>query len=419
MKLKLLEIGAQTELLSACRLSLLLGVFTADNRVADFLKFARNVIQSQYAILMFKHEPYIWFSSDEGCRPFLADLNDQLDAFFTDTDLLTQAHPQYAALSAHMTQLGAVHSRLVAIDLIDQESSVGSVVFFDEVPTDFDLQHIEIVHGLSRALMNVIRLRLENTQLKEKLEEQEALNFSKTKFFQIIAHDLRAPFHGLVGFADVLANEPDSLDAAAKQEISEYLYDTAQSTYNLLEGLLNWAMAEGGRLSYHPINFKLKQSTHIVSSVLSSLAVKKNIALIDEVPPDTKVYADINMITSVIQNLVSNALKFSHTDGSGKVTLSAELDQQHEAVHLYIVDNGLGMTPQQIDSLFHPNVTVSQKGTAGEKGTGLGLVLCKRFIDLNHGYIAVRSKQGQGTTFKVTLPAATHHHQALIQSEAQ
>ena len=111
-----------------------------------------------------------------------------------------------------------------------------------------------------------------------------------------------------------MAQERDTLDEASIQSISDYLYDTTQSTYNLLESLLTWAMAEGGRFVYHPINYELKQSTKIVCDVLKSLALKKNIELIDQVPEDIKVHADINMITSVLQNLVSNALKFTPMD---------------------------------------------------------------------------------------------------------
>src|SRR5690606_20462191 len=147
---------------------------------------------------------------------------------------------------------------------------------------------------LAESLVKRVKLNEEHTQLKELYEQQCAQNFSKTKFFQIIAHDLRAPFHGLLGFSEVLAQERDTLDESSIQSISDYLYDTAQSTYNLLESLLTWAMAEGGRFVYHPINYELKQSTKIVCDVLKSLALKKNIELIDQVPEDIKVHADIN-----------------------------------------------------------------------------------------------------------------------------
>lgn len=141
------------------------------------------------------------------------------------------------------------------------------------------------------------------------------------------------------------------------------------------------------------------------------MALQKNIQLINTLETDIKVYADINMITSVIQNLVSNALKFTHTDGTGKVIIRAEQDK--DQVHIYIQDTGLGMTKDQIDNLFEPKITISRQGTLGEKGTGLGLVLCKRFIDLNQGQICVTSKEGEGTLFKVSLPAASQAHKAL------
>ncbi|MCE1272779.1 MAG: HAMP domain-containing histidine kinase, partial [Acinetobacter sp.] len=249
-----------------------------------------------------------------------------------------------------------------------------------------------------------LELKVNHDQLKELYEQEAALNFSKTKFFSIISHDLRAPFHGLLGFSEILAKERDTLDESSIQNIADYLYDTSQSTYNLLESLLNWSMAEGGRFVYHPINFKLRQITNIVTDVLKTLAIKKNIQLINEVDENLKVYADMNMITSVIQNLVSNALKFTDIDGSGKVFIQAQT--QGNFVEIYIKDTGLGMTLEQIETLFQPRITVSFKGTAGEKGAGLGLSLCKRFVDLNHGEISVSSNEGEGTIFKVVLPAA-------------
>ena len=411
MELKLLEIGSQTEQLSACKLSLLMGVFTQENRIADFLKFARSMLQTDYAILAFKGEPYIWFSSDEGCKPFLAEADARVNRFFDEHDLITPQSEIYAEVSAYMQSLGMYHQRMLAVDLCDSGDSVGHVYLFDQHSAAFDPKSIVIVREFIQSLMGIIRLRLENAELKEEFEQQAALNFSKTKFFQIIAHDLRAPFHGLLGFSEILAKERDTLDEKGIQDISEYVFDTAQSTYNLLENLLNWTMAEGGRFVYHPINFELQQSVKIVSNVLASLALQKNIQLINTLETDIKVYADINMITSVIQNLVSNALKFTHTDGTGKVIIRAEQDK--DQVHIYIQDTGLGMTKAQIDNLFEPKITISRQGTLGEKGTGLGLVLCKRFIDLNQGQICVTSKEGEGTLFKVSLPAASQAHKAL------
>jgi signal transduction histidine kinase len=166
-------------------------------------------------------------------------------------------------------------------------------------------------------------------------------------------------------------------------------------------------MAEGGRFVYHPINFKLRQITNIVTDILKTLAIKKNIQLINEVDENLKVYADINMMTSVIQNLVSNALKFTDVDGSGKVYIQAQ--NKGTYIEVYVKDTGLGMTQEQIKDLFQPRVKMSFKGTAGEKGAGLGLSLCKRFVEMNLGEINVTSHEGEGTVFTVLLPIEREH----------
>ncbi|UIJ76256.1 MULTISPECIES: sensor histidine kinase [unclassified Acinetobacter] len=412
MALRLLDIGTQTELLTSCRLSLLMGVYTDDNRIAEFLKFARGIVQVDNAVLAFKNEPYIWYASEHIFKAFMAEADDdRLDQFFAEHSRIDRDTENYQAYCDYMQELGLGHQRLVAFDLKYDQDSIGKVILFDDQVTAFEAKQLKIVEEFVQSLVNIIQLRVENAELKEAYEQQSALNFSKTKFFQIIAHDLRAPFHGLLGFSEVLAQERHTLDDSSVQNIADYLYDTTQSTYNLLESLLNWAMAEGGRFVYHPINFDLHQSAKIVSDVLNSLAVKKNIRLINAVPEGIKVNADINMITSVMQNLVSNALKFTHTDGRGVVTISA--DRDGERVVFTIQDTGLGMTQAQIDDLFQQKLTVSIKGTAGERGTGLGLVLCKRFVDLNQGEIVVNSKEGEGTQFKVWLPQATSLHQTL------
>ena len=370
------------------------------------------MLGAQQAVLAFHNEPYIWYSSNHGFKAFCSPGETCLSPYFEGQAFIDHQHAQYPNLVQHVSDFGVEAKRYLAFDLrMSDGVSLGQVLFFDLHQECFNPEDIATVQDFTNSLTHIIELKADHAELKEMYEQQAALNYSKTKFFQIIAHDLRAPFHGLLGFSEVLAQERETLDESSVQSISEYLYDTAQSTYNLLESLLNWAMAEGGRFIYHPINFELKQSTKIVCDVLNSLAVKKNIQLIDQIEEDLKVCADINMITSVIQNLVSNALKFTPTDGTGQVIITAS--QSEAGVHISVRDTGLGMSQTQMDQLFQQSVTASIKGTAGEKGTGLGLVLCKRFIDLNHGEIFVDSREGEGTTFNVTLPAATSTHQAL------
>ena len=191
----------------------------------------------------------------------------------------------------------------------------------------------------------------------------------------------------------------------------------AEQILNLHQNTLEQdaAMAEGGNFVYHPINFKLNQLVDIVYDVLKSFAYKKNIELSHHVPADLAVYADMNMMTSVVQNLVANALKFTHMDGSGKVSIHAQ--RVENGIELKVTDSGLGMSATQLEHIFEPQIKFSLKGTNGEAGTGLGLVLCKRFIALNHGEIYVTSKEGIGTVFSIILPAAVNEHQTLVKAE--
>ncbi|TCB35676.1 HAMP domain-containing histidine kinase [Acinetobacter sp. ANC 4910] len=403
MNIQLLEIGSETEQLSACRLSLLLGITSSQNQISSFLKLARQLLAVDYAVLQFYNEPYAWVSMQSGLKAYASS---SLFPSLIRQAYIDERHPDYSIFLTAISTLGLVSQpRLVVLNLQNSEGdSVGHVALFDHQTQAFTQDQIQMLQELFASLMKYIELKIDHAELKEMYEQQSALNFSKTKFFQIIAHDLRAPFHGLLGFSEVLAQERGSLDEDSIQNIADYLHDTTQSTYSLLESLLNWAMAEGGRFVFHPINFQLKQASKIVFDVLNGLAIKKNIQLIDAVPEEIKVFADINMVTSVIQNLVSNALKFTHMDGSGVVQISAEVTSK--GVEIAIQDTGLGMTAQQIEQLFQPRLTVSFKGTDGEKGMGLGLVLCKRFVEINQGKIQVQSKEGEGTLFKVTLPQA-------------
>ena len=411
MTLELLRIGAETEKLGACELALLLGVYSRDNRVENFLRIATNVLETRQSILVFANEPYGWYFSQGAYHAFIIKEHTCFEKFFLDQYCIDSRHVNYDAASCIFKKWGVEFNHFTAASLKNNNQIIGYTVFFDGQQQVYNEDKVAVVCALIQTLISVINLCQENVALKEINEQQTALNYSKTKFFQIIAHDLRAPFHGLLGFSDVLARERKVLNDHDIQEISEYLFDTAQSTYNLLESLLNWAMAEGGRFICHPINFDLYQSGQIVVDVLGGLAINKNIKLINEIKTNTKVYADINMITSVIQNLVSNALKFTPIDGSGEVIIRAE--KVNDQVSIYILDTGLGMSNVQIENLFEPKLTVSISGTMGEHGAGLGLVLCKRFIDLNHGSISVTSREGEGTIFKVDLPRERSMHKAV------
>ena len=408
MAIQLLELQ-QAEKLSACKISLSLGLTAEQNLLEQFLQFNRKLMQASTALLAFHQEPYVWHRCPEKLQAIdSSKIIKSLNTLFVNDDLIDSQHTQYQTLLAFLNPLKRKVQTAVAFHLRHpDQTSLGYIILFDEVAQEFSELQKQLLKDHCVSFMQQLELKFSHDELKELYEQEAALNFSKTKFFSIISHDLRAPFHGLLGFSEILAKERDTLDESSIQNIADYLYETSQSTYNLLESLLNWAMAEGGRFVYHPINFKLRQITNIVTDILKSLAIKKNIQLINEVDENLKIYADMHMITSLIQNLVSNALKFTDIDGSGKVYIGAK--SEGDFVAITIKDSGLGMTEEQIQNLFQPRITASFKGTAGEKGAGLGLTLCKRFVDLNQGQISVSSQEGDGTTFKVLLPAEREH----------
>ncbi|WP_426455290.1 sensor histidine kinase [Acinetobacter sp. KB005] len=407
----------QIEQLSACRISLLLGLNAEQNYIEQFFRFSLRLLKCKKALLTFNQEPYFWHRCPDGMTAISFKPSKHLKQCFAKQQIINHSHPSYQNLTNYLKELNIECNRALAVHLLHPDkTSMGFAVFFDDDAATFEDEDIQLLLDYCSTFMQQVELKFNYEELNELYEQQVAINSSKTKFFSIISHDLRAPFHGLLGFSEVLAKERETLDESSIQNIADYLYDTSQSTYNLLESLLTWAMAEGGRFVYHPINFNLRQVSNIVFDVLYTLALKKNIELVNAVPEDLKIYADINMMTSVIQNLVSNALKFTDVDGSGKVFIEAK--QTGENIEITVRDTGLGMTKQQMANLFHPRITASFKGTAGEKGAGLGLSLCKRFVEINQGKINVSSKEGVGTTFKVLLPSAQDTHDPHIEYQS-
>lgn len=396
------EVSAELSQLSECRYALMLGVLTPQNRLEDFLKFSCAILNVKHSVLVFENEPYVWHYSEHcfGLLPQCLAQNFKYSFYtgvcFPQNDEIFINFRQHLQLDEHTFQ------RLIGFQLKYQNTLLGYLYLYDDSLQEIEKEKVILVEQLIHNLMHTLQLYTDNAQLHEEYEQQISLNFSKNKYLQILSHDLRAPFHGLIGFADVLLNENQDLTANETHDIVHYLHDTLQSTYQLLESVLKWSMADGGRFIYHPLNFKLKAASSIVCKVLNGLAQKKKIEIIDEISADIEVYADIHMITSVIQNLVSNALKFSPPNKQCKVTLSAYVEGN--TVKIHVQDHGLGMSQSQLDQLFSPDLNSSVLGTAGEVGAGLGLVLCKRFIELNLGMITVKSEPTKGTTFIVCLP---------------
>ncbi|MCF8298270.1 MAG: hybrid sensor histidine kinase/response regulator [Saprospiraceae bacterium] len=241
-----------------------------------------------------------------------------------------------------------------------------------------------------------------NADLEKKVElrtkELSEVNATKDKFFSIIAHDLKNPFNAMIGITEILMEDYDSFDDASKKDLIKDLNFVSTNTSKLLHNLLEWSRAQTGRIDLNQEIFELDSIVNDNISLLKAQADNKKITLFSEVK-NTKVICDKNMITTVIRNLISNALKFTNNNGEVKVCANYKGD----FVEVAICDNGVGIDETSRKKLFKINEKVKTPGTANEEGTGLGLLLCKEFIEKNGGKIWVESEIGKGSQFKFTV----------------
>jgi len=260
------------------------------------------------------------------------------------------------------------------------------------------------------------RKHVEDKLLNYNLELKET-NQSKDKFFSILAHDLKNPFGGLLGFIDLLYEDIDELTTDQVKEYLQNIRTASYHTYSLLENLLEWSRIQTGKVQFRPSRFDLREEIESVVQVLEANAVRKNIKLLNLVPAGVEAEADRNMIHSVIQNLTANAIKFSNSNSSvtisGKYTAvpgtrSLDNDESNSKprkwYEISVTDTGIGIPEEIRPKLFKLDGQFSMAGTANEPGTGLGLILCKEMVEKNGGQIRVESASGNGSTFAFTLP---------------
>ena len=243
--------------------------------------------------------------------------------------------------------------------------------------------------------------RIENS-LKESNEELKELNATKDKFFSIVAHDLRSPFQALIGYSEMLASDIEKLTSEEIISFSRTLNDNIISLYGLITNLLQWSMLQRNMLDFKPININLYDAVNKIVEISERRASQKSISILNQVDNNLQVFADVDMTRSIIQNLLVNAIKFTKTDGQIIISAAANND----FIEIFVQDTGIGIEADKSDELFNFNSIYTTNGTEGERGTGLGLPLCKDFAEKNGGKIWVESEVGKGSKFTFTLPNA-------------
>ena len=249
-----------------------------------------------------------------------------------------------------------------------------------------------------------VDLQSELIVAKEKAEENEIklgeLIATKDKLFSIIAHDLRSPFNSILGFLELLIENVKNYEVADVEKYLGIINLSAKNTLVLLDNLLNWAKSQTGQIIFKPEKIVLSSLIQEIFELLNPSAKNKNIVLNHIQSEEIIVFADLNMIKTVLRNLISNAIKF--TNSNGKINVYGL--QNDKFIEIAVSDNGVGMNEETQNELFRLETNETSKGTANEKGSGLGLILCKEFVEKHGGKIWVKSELGKGSVFKFTLP---------------
>jgi signal transduction histidine kinase len=279
-------------------------------------------------------------------------------------------------------------------------------------------KNVDIARAILKALIKRLRsnnileeqltqksyeLKQEKEEIEKKRKELEELNATKDKFFSIIAHDLKNPFNTVIGLSELLLYRYDSYDEDKIKEFIGQINKFSSNAYNLLDNLLQWARSQTNRIKVNKSQVNICKLAKENTFLLQDKADEKNIQLINEVDGSLICWVDKNMINTVIRNLISNALKFTEENGYVKI-VSENMDDNK--VKISVVDNGVGMDKEDIPKLFNITTNFSSEGTNSEAGTGLGLILCKEFIEKNDGEIWAESEKGKGSSFSFTIPKA-------------
>ncbi len=250
---------------------------------------------------------------------------------------------------------------------------------------------------------NLITERKENEEkIRLQNRELQKINAEKDKFFSIIAHDLKSPFNSIVGFSELLKENANTKNYEPTAKYAEIILQSSKRAMELLTNLMEWSRSQTGRLDFNPVHFEMISLVHDIVLLYSDSADQKSIAINLDLPSHAPVLADKEMISTVLRNLLSNAIKF--TNNQGRILIQVK-NEQHQLL-VSVIDNGIGIPKEAIENIFRIDSKYTTSGTQNEKGTGLGLILCKDFIQKHNGKIWVESEQEKGSIFSFIIPSS-------------
>jgi PAS domain S-box-containing protein len=298
--------------------------------------------------------------------------------------------------------------------------------FLENYELLFQLKTGKVITGLMSAseislygiphIMSVTRdisdRKQNEVEIQQKNDELRKLNAEKDKFFSIIAHDLRSPFSGFLGLTEIMAEDLPNMGIAEAQEIALSLSKSANNIYRLLNNLLEWSQIQNGSISFNPEIVQLRPIIEESIAMTLESARAKEIEISLDFPDGLKIFADTYMLQAIFRNLISNAIKY--TQKGGKVNVLARTTDDKN-IEIFVRDSGIGMSQEMIDNLFRIDVITNRLGTDGEPTSGLGLMLCKEFVEKHGSKIRVKSEVGVGTVFNFYLPISVEKEENFSQ----
>jgi len=274
-----------------------------------------------------------------------------------------------------------------------------------------DMGIIVVYTDITRSVEAEVKLKAHDRRMEEMVTELNILNDTKDKFFSIIAHDLKNPFGSLLGASEYLYKEIDKHEIQKARKLSKILYDSSRNAYDILSNLLNWSRSQSGNLDFNPMRVNLYEIVDKNVKLSAVQAAEKDIDIQVKLKDSFECTADPDMLNTILRNLISNALKF--TPDGGKVIIDAS--RNDDEVVILVKDTGTGMGKEDLDKLFRIDVKHISVGTNNERGTGLGLILCKEFIQYHGGNIWVESQPQKGSTFYFSIPDSRDRSDSMKQ----
>lgn len=276
-------------------------------------------------------------------------------------------------------------------------TGIGNPPIYTQLTAITEEDHVD--HCLL-TVMDITDRKKARLELEEVVRKLNILDAQKNMFFSIIAHDLKNPFNAIIGYSELMMMEVREKDYESVEEYAGIILDSSIRSMDLLGNLMEWAKSQTGRIIFNPTRLELNEIVKEVTGLFDQIAHQKDVKIKNAISDGIEVLADKDMLATVVRNLISNAVKFANPGGE----ITIYIVDEPKTLTLAVKDYGVGIAKQNLEKLFRIDTTFTSVGTMNEKGTGLGLVLCKEFVDKHGGKIWAETEKGVGSTFFVSLP---------------